>query len=54
MCLENDTGTIEAGKHADLILAEGNPMADRKVFKLIANGRLWNAAELGRSVGFQG
>jgi imidazolonepropionase-like amidohydrolase len=56
MGLEKDTGTIEAGKRADLILVDGNPLTNfsdiRKVSKVIANGRLFDAAQLGRSVGF--
>ncbi|MCU1259172.1 MAG: amidohydrolase [Bryobacterales bacterium] len=56
MGLEKDSGTIEAGKRADLILVDGNPLDNigdlRKVSWVIANGRLFDAAELGRSVGF--
>jgi imidazolonepropionase-like amidohydrolase len=56
MGLEKDTGTVEAGKRADLILVDGNPMVNfsdiRKVSKVVANGRLFDAAQLGRSVGF--
>jgi imidazolonepropionase-like amidohydrolase len=56
MGLEKDSGTVEPGKRADLILVDGNPMANfsdiRKVSMVIANGRLFDAAQLGRSVGF--
>jgi len=38
-----DTGTIEAGKLADIVLVEGNPLADianaHRVKRVIANGR---------------
>jgi imidazolonepropionase-like amidohydrolase len=56
MNLDKDTGTIESGKRADMILVDGNPLAAfsdiRKVSQVIANGRVFDAAELGRSGGF--
>jgi imidazolonepropionase-like amidohydrolase len=57
MHLESDSGTIEPGKRADLILVEGNPLVNigdiRKVSRVVANGRLYDAASLWRSVGFR-
>jgi Tol biopolymer transport system component len=45
-----DAGTIETGKLADLIMVEGNPLADisstRKVRRVIANGRLYESDQL--------
>ena len=48
---------MEAGKRADLILVEGDPLADiralRRVSRVIANGRVLDPAPLWRSVGFE-
>jgi len=56
MNLDKDSGTIEAGKRADLILIDGNPLANfsdiRKVSQVIANGRLYDTGKLRESVGF--
>jgi imidazolonepropionase-like amidohydrolase len=56
MKLEKDTGSVEPGKRADLILIDGNPLEDiknlRKVSKVITNGRLYDSKKLGQSVGF--
>jgi imidazolonepropionase-like amidohydrolase len=56
MNLDKDSGTIEQGKRADLILVDGNPLTDigdlRKVSKVITNGRLFDAAQLWRAAGF--
>jgi imidazolonepropionase-like amidohydrolase len=57
MNLDRDTGTIEPGKRADLILVDGDPLKDiadlRKVVKVIANGRVLDPAKLWQSVGFK-
>jgi imidazolonepropionase-like amidohydrolase len=57
MKLDREVGTVEAGKRADLILVEGDPLADiralRRVSRVIANGRVFDPAPLWRSVGFQ-
>jgi imidazolonepropionase-like amidohydrolase len=47
---EKDLGTIEAGKLADLIAIDGDPIANiantTKVKKVVANGRVYDVAEL--------
>jgi imidazolonepropionase-like amidohydrolase len=57
MKLDGDTGTIEAGKRADLILVNGNPLANfadlRKVSRVVANGSIYDASRLWESVGFK-
>ena len=57
MGLDDEVGTIEAGKRADLILVEGNPLQDirdiRTVSHVIAAGRVYETAPLWRSVGFR-
>jgi imidazolonepropionase-like amidohydrolase len=57
MHLDKEVGTIEVGKRADLILVEGDPLADikdlRKVSRVIANGRMYDPAKLWQSVGFR-
>ncbi|HWW86246.1 MAG TPA: amidohydrolase family protein, partial [Vicinamibacterales bacterium] len=48
--LNVDTGTIEAGKLADLIVVEGDPLADitsaHRVRRVIANGRVYEMSDL--------
>jgi len=50
-----DTGTIEAGKLADLIVVDGDPlvrMADlHKIKKVVANGRLYELNQLVNAAG---
>ena len=45
-----DGGTIEAGKLADLVMVDGDPLANianaHKVKRVIANGRLYELHEL--------
>jgi imidazolonepropionase-like amidohydrolase len=57
MKLDGDSGTIEVGKRADLILVDGDPLANiadlRKVTRVISNGHVFDPAKLWRSVGFQ-
>ena len=48
--LNVETGTIEAGKLADIIMLDGDPLANIantvKVKRVIANGRLYEADQL--------
>jgi imidazolonepropionase-like amidohydrolase len=57
MKLDGDSGTVEPGKRADLILVDGNPLERigdiRKVSHVVANGRLYESAALWQSVGFR-
>jgi imidazolonepropionase-like amidohydrolase len=57
MGLEKESGTIEVGKHADLILVNGNPVEDigqlRKVARVVTKGRMYESEKLWRSVGFR-
>jgi imidazolonepropionase-like amidohydrolase len=56
MHLDRDSGTVEVGKRADLILVNGNPLIDisdiRRVSRVVAHGRLYDVAKLWQSVGF--
>jgi imidazolonepropionase-like amidohydrolase len=55
MGMDGEVGSIEAGKRADMILVDGNPLQDfralRKVTRVISNGRVFDPAELWKSVG---
>jgi imidazolonepropionase-like amidohydrolase len=57
MGLDKELGTVEAGKRADLIVVNGNPLESihdiRKVESVITNGTLYRCADLWRMVGFQ-
>ncbi len=57
MKLDKESGTIEPGKRADMILLDGDPVANisdlRKVSKVVANGRLFDSRRLWESVGFR-
>jgi imidazolonepropionase-like amidohydrolase len=56
MHLDAESGTVEAGKRADLILVDGNPLANisdiRRVSKVITEGRMYDSKKLGHTVGF--
>lgn len=57
MGVEKTVGTIEAGKRADMLLLDGDPLADihntRKVLKTIAAGAVYDPGPLWSSVGFK-
>ena len=48
----SDTGTVEKGKRADLVLLDANPLADivntRKLRSVVLNGRYFSRADLDR------
>jgi imidazolonepropionase-like amidohydrolase len=56
MKMEKDSGSIEVGKRADLVLVDGNPLKNitdiRRVVKVVRDGRMYDSKRLGRSVGF--
>jgi len=56
MRLDHDSGSIEPGKRADLILVDANPLDNiknlRKVSEVVANGRLFDSKKVGQTVGF--
>ena len=57
MNLDRDSGTIEPGKRADMILVDGDPLRNisdlRKMTLVFANGRRLNPEKLWQSVGFR-
>ena len=57
MNMEKDSGTIEVGKRADVILVDGNPLENisdiRKVSTVFAGGRMYQPGPLWSSVGFK-
>ena len=57
MGMEKESGTIEAGKRADVILVDGNPLENisdiRKVSTVFSGGRMYQPAALWTSVGFK-
>jgi imidazolonepropionase-like amidohydrolase len=57
MKLDKEVGTVEAGKRADLIILDANPLDQisniRTVKTVIAGGRMYDCAQLWTSVGFK-
>jgi imidazolonepropionase-like amidohydrolase len=56
MKMATETGSIEVGKRADLVLVDGNPLTNisdiRRVVSVVKNGEMYDSKALGRSVGF--
>jgi imidazolonepropionase-like amidohydrolase len=56
MRLDADSGTIQPGKRADLVLLNANPLDNianiRRVDKVITEGRMYDSKKLARTVGF--
>ncbi|HEU4533102.1 MAG TPA: amidohydrolase family protein, partial [Polyangiaceae bacterium] len=56
MRLEAEAGSIEAGKRADLVVVDGDPLADignvRKVSLVVTRGRAYDPTTLWKLVGF--
>ena len=57
MNLAGESGTVEPGKRADLVLIQGNPLENisdiRKVIRVVRDGRVYDSAKLWESVGFR-
>jgi imidazolonepropionase-like amidohydrolase len=57
MGMEKDSGTIEVGKRADVIVVDGNPLENisdiRKVSAVFAAGKMYQPAALWSAVGFK-
>ena len=57
MGMEKESGTIEPGKRADVILVDGNPLENisdiRKVSTVFAGGRMFEPSALRTAVGFK-
>lgn len=57
MGVDNDIGTLTVGKRADMVLLDGDPLADirntRRIVKTIQAGAIYDPAPLWTSVGFK-
>ncbi len=57
MGMDKESGTVEAGKRADVIVVDGDPLENisdiRKVDTVFAAGKMYKAAPLWKVVGFQ-
>ncbi len=56
MHLEGESGTVQAGKRADLLLLDADPLENisnlRRVAKVIMGGRMYDSRKLGHTVGY--
>lgn len=56
MGMEKESGTVEAGKRADVIVVDGNPLENisdiRKVDTIFTGGKMYKPAPLWKAVGF--
>jgi len=56
MKLEKESGSVEVGKRADLMLVQGNPLMNisdvRRVVSVVKDGRMYDSRQLAYSVGF--
>jgi imidazolonepropionase-like amidohydrolase len=56
MGMAASSGTVEAGKRADLVLVQGDPLQDisvmRKTVSVVSAGRMYSTSALGALVGF--
>ncbi len=54
---DKEVGTVELGKRADLIIVDGDPLADirnlRRVVTVVQAGRAYDTAKLWRMIGFE-
>jgi imidazolonepropionase-like amidohydrolase len=56
MKMAGETGSVEVGKRADMVLVDGNPLTNisdiRRVVSVVKDGQMFDSKALGRSVGF--
>lgn len=56
MKMDSESGTIEVGKRADLVLVKGNPLERisdlRQVVSVVTDGRMYDSRRLAQTVGF--
>jgi hypothetical protein len=57
MRMERETGTVQPGKAADLVVLDADPLADisntRRIHAVVAAGRVYDPAVLWRAAGFE-
>jgi len=56
MKMDSESGTVEVGKRADLVLVKGNPLERisdlRQVVSVVTDGRMYDSRRLAQTVGF--